>query len=166
VKVSFILHPYENTLPSISSPDGNARLNANRMLRAKKIMAYVAERIEVPPAQVAPPPTTTQSSVTNTDTEAPPSTETHSEPLSSAAPPTEPSSTESDLRPEEYLELLCQGQVVHPDTTLATLRVHVWRTGGDVVLYYRGNGRKKLRAAHPAAVPGEEESALGTGVVR
>lgn len=26
----------------------NARLNANRMLRAKKILAYVAERIETP----------------------------------------------------------------------------------------------------------------------
>ena len=32
-------------LPSIAA-DGNNRLNANRMLRAKKILAYVAERIE------------------------------------------------------------------------------------------------------------------------
>merc|ERR1712093_331348 len=47
VKVSFVLHPYDNQLPSIASNDGNARLNADRMLRAKKIMAYVAERIEV-----------------------------------------------------------------------------------------------------------------------
>lgn len=45
VKISFILEPWQNTLPSIAS-DGNNRLNANRMLRAKKIMAYVAERIE------------------------------------------------------------------------------------------------------------------------
>ncbi|ESZ94707.1 hypothetical protein SBOR_4901 [Sclerotinia borealis F-4128] len=46
VKVSFILQPYQDLLPSIAGPDGNARLNANRMLRVKKILAYVAERIE------------------------------------------------------------------------------------------------------------------------
>ena len=26
--------------------------------------------------------------------------------------------------------------------TLATLRAHVWKTGGDVLLLYRSNGRK------------------------
>lgn len=45
VKISFILEPWQGTLPSIAS-DGNNRLNANRMLRTKKILAYVAERIE------------------------------------------------------------------------------------------------------------------------
>ena len=64
VKVSFILEPYQGLLPSIAS-DGytplfvpsdkvvranigpsNNRLNANRMLRARKILSYVAERIE------------------------------------------------------------------------------------------------------------------------
>lgn len=34
-----MLHPYEDALPSIASPDGNSRLNANRMLRAKKVQA-------------------------------------------------------------------------------------------------------------------------------
>ena len=53
-KVSFILHPYEDLLPSIAPQDGNNRLNANRMLRAKKILAYVAERIETLPAQPDP----------------------------------------------------------------------------------------------------------------
>ena len=32
----------------------NSRLNANRMLRAKKILAYVAERIETPPEHPDP----------------------------------------------------------------------------------------------------------------
>ncbi|TGO61404.1 hypothetical protein BOTNAR_0129g00150 [Botryotinia narcissicola] len=54
VKVSFILQPYQDLLPSIAGPDGNARLNANRMLRVKKILAYVAERIE--PASEQPKP--------------------------------------------------------------------------------------------------------------
>jgi len=129
VKVSFVLHPYENLLPSIASADGNARLNANRMLRAKKILAYVAERIEAPPDPEHPDP-------------------------------------ENDmLKPEEYLELYCQSQRVDPNTTLATLRVHVWRTGGDVVLYYKSNGRKEIKMPHPADVPTKEESAEATGVV-
>ncbi|KOS18462.1 UBP9-binding protein bun107 [Escovopsis weberi] len=44
VKISFILHPMGD-LPPISA-DGNSRLNANRMLRVKKILAYIAERID------------------------------------------------------------------------------------------------------------------------
>lgn len=48
VKVSFVLHPWQDSLPSIATTDGNNRLNANRMLRVKKILAYVAERIEPP----------------------------------------------------------------------------------------------------------------------
>lgn len=131
MKVSFVLQPYENLLPSIASPDGNARLNANRMLRAKKIMAYVAERIEAPADPEHPDP------------------EGH-----------------DTLKPEEYLELYCQGQLVDPNTTLASLRVHVWRTGGDVVLYYKSNGKKTLRLPHPAEVPTKEESEEHTGVVR
>ena len=51
VKVSFVLEPFEKGgLPSIAT-DGNNRLNANRMLRAKKVLAYVAERIEPPPEE-------------------------------------------------------------------------------------------------------------------
>ncbi|RMZ88975.1 hypothetical protein DV736_g3796, partial [Chaetothyriales sp. CBS 134916] len=140
VKVSFILLPFENLLPSIASVDGNARLNANRMLRSKKILAYVAERIEAPPV----PPATTD----DTDTVPP------------AADPA------SDLKPEDYLELYCQGQKVDPNMTLATLRAHVWRTAGDVVLYYKSNGKKPLRLPHPADVPTSEESGETTGVGR
>ena len=55
-KISFVLEPWQpdgtvadadkyTPLPSIAA-DGNNRLNANRMLRAKKILTYVAERIE------------------------------------------------------------------------------------------------------------------------
>jgi|HubBroStandDraft_2_1064218.scaffolds.fasta_scaffold3114230_1 WD repeat-containing protein 48 len=29
--------------------------------------------------------------------------------------------------------------------TLATLRAHVWKGGADVMLYYKSNGRKKIR---------------------
>lgn len=94
------------------------------MLRAKKILAYVAEHLE------------------------------------------SPAELEDDLeglKPEDYLELYCHNQVsaahyivqtwtyetltaeiqlIPPLTTLATLRVHYWKNPGDVVLYYRSNGRK------------------------
>lgn len=115
-KVSFILTPHpDSKLPGIASADGNARLNANRMLRAKKVLGYVVERIEAPPDPNNPLPG-------------------------------------DDLRPEEYLELTCQGQIVPPNMTLATLRVHMWRTGGDVVLHYKENGKKEFKRAHPIDV--------------
>lgn len=47
VKVSFVLHPWPKSgLPALASADGNNRLNANKMLRVRKILAYVAERID------------------------------------------------------------------------------------------------------------------------
>ncbi|KAL8853259.1 MAG: hypothetical protein Q9221_001870 [Calogaya cf. arnoldii] len=101
-KVSFVLMPYQDLLPSIASADGNSRLNANRMLRAKKICAYVTERIEPQPERPDP----------------------HA------------------LKPEDYLELYCQDKLVPPNTTLATLRAYIWKTGGDVLLYYKSNGQK------------------------
>ncbi len=118
-KVSFVLLPYQDLLPSIASPDGyvplstpsyirswilnassNSRLNANRMLRAKKVLAYVAERIEPEPPDF------------------------------------------NIVKPEDYLELYCQDQLVAHNITLATLRAHVWKAGGDVILYYKSNGRR------------------------
>ncbi|CAL3962511.1 unnamed protein product [Diplocarpon coronariae] len=54
VKVSFVLQPWQDLLPSIAGPDGNSRLNANRMLRVKKILAYVAERVEAAPEEPDP----------------------------------------------------------------------------------------------------------------
>ncbi|KAL8769487.1 MAG: hypothetical protein Q9209_004548 [Squamulea sp. 1 TL-2023] len=122
-KVSFVLMPYQDLLPGIASTDGYSRLNANRMLRAKKICAYVAERIEPQPEHPNP----------------------------------------DALKPEEYLELYCQDKLVSPNTTLATLRAYVWKTGGDVLLYYKSNGRKpelgqRLTGESP------QESAVDEGV--
>lgn len=45
-KISFVLEPQQGSgLMSIAA-DGNNRLNANKLLRAKKILGYVADRIE------------------------------------------------------------------------------------------------------------------------
>ncbi|KAK5129332.1 hypothetical protein LTR08_003590 [Meristemomyces frigidus] len=113
VKISFVLEPWENALPSIAN-DGNNRLNANRMLRTKKILAYVAERIE------------------------PQQPEAESDP--------------NAMRPDEYLELWCQNQIVPVTMTLATIRSHLWRGGGDIILYYKANGKKEiLHAPQPTS---------------
>ncbi|SPO05299.1 related to WD repeat-containing protein 48 [Cephalotrichum gorgonifer] len=108
VKVSFVLLPYQDELPPLPSTDNNNRLNANRMLRVRKILAYVAERLDL--------------DYENPETVRP-----------------------GTLKPEEYLELYCNEQVLPNMMTLATLRAHVWKGGTDVVLHYRANGRKQLR---------------------
>ncbi|KAI2617399.1 WD40 repeat-like protein [Hypoxylon sp. NC1633] len=104
VKVSFVLHPWKDSLPSIATTDGNNRLNANRMLRVRKILAYIAERID---------------------------------PLHEEQEP-------GALKPEEYLELYCNDQLLPNTMSLATLRAHIWKGGNDVVLYYKANGRRDI----------------------
>ncbi|KAL2146121.1 hypothetical protein VTI28DRAFT_5214 [Corynascus sepedonium] len=117
VKISFVLLPWRDTLPHLApaagATDGNNRLNANRMLRVKKILAYVAERIDPPPEgeEVAKP---------------------------------------DALKPEEYLELYCNDQLLPIKMTLAALRTHVWRGGNDIILHYKANGRKEIPMKPPA----------------
>lgn len=129
VKVSFILHPWDNALPTLTATDGNNRLNANRMLRVKKILAYIAERID----------------------------------------PSWDESDEDSLKPEEYLELYCNDQLLPITMSLATLRAHVWKGGNDVVLHYKANGRKELpkelpKPAEQQLAASEPAEAVPTGV--
>ncbi|KUI73640.1 hypothetical protein VM1G_09491 [Cytospora mali] len=130
VKVSFVLHPWpESGLPSLASADGNNRLNANKMLRVKKILAYVAERID---------PTLEEQE-------------------------NNPEQNPDAMKPEEYLELYCNEQLLPIDMTLATLRAYIWKGGNDVVLYYKANGKKDIPLASPEqpAIPEPEASATG-----
>ncbi|KAM5382851.1 hypothetical protein ACJZ2D_002242 [Fusarium nematophilum] len=119
VKVSFVLYPVDDSLPAIAATDGNNRLNANRMLRVRKILAYIAERIEPPLEEPEP----------------------------------------DALKPEEYLELYCNDQLLTPVTTLATLRTHIWKGGNDIVLHYKTNGKKELRPFPPPEEPKPAEEA-------
>lgn len=131
------------------------------MLRARKILLYIVERIEEQPA---PPPTPlapsspTSASTTSPSTPHPTAVAAAatSSTTSSTTPtptPTTTTAATSDppaLRPEDYLELYCNNTPVPPTMTLATVRTHVWRGGGDVLLYYKANGRKEIKIA-PAA---------------
>ncbi|KAJ5279412.1 hypothetical protein N7478_004784 [Penicillium angulare] len=119
VKIAFVLKPFDESVPPVvkpevatasggpppPNPNNNSRLNANRMLRAKKVLAYVAERID----------------------------------------PQNAEDPEDGMPPEEYLELYCQKIYCPPNMTLATMRSHLWRTSGDMILHYRPNGKKEIR---------------------
>ena len=47
--------------------------------------------------------------------------------------------------------------------TLATIRTHVWRGGGDVLLYYKANGKKEIKHAPPAVPTSESDEANASG---
>ncbi|CAK7274826.1 hypothetical protein SEPCBS57363_006362 [Sporothrix epigloea] len=153
-KISFLLLPYRDELPSLATPDGSSRLNANRMLRVKKILAYVAEKLEPPapapaivsiPAAGVPtvPPVPEETETTDGD-------EIGAASKAITAVKAAESETES-LKPEEYLELYCNEQRLPHAMSLATVRAHIWKNSSDILLYYKSNGRKKLQTAAEVA---------------
>ena len=48
--------------------------------------------------------------------------------------------------------------------TLASIRAHVWRGSGDVVLYYKANGKKEIKHTPYAGLsPGAGSSGVSEG---
>ncbi|ORY94461.1 WD40-repeat-containing domain protein [Syncephalastrum racemosum] len=96
VKLTFALKPHPGSkLPEL--PGGpNNRLLANRVLRVRKLVQYVAEKLELPPDEV------------------------------------------------DELELLCGETVLANTMTLASIKQHIMKTGGDVILSYRYKVIKQL----------------------
>jgi WD repeat-containing protein 48 len=115
-----VLQPWQDLLPSIAGPDGNSRLNANRMLRVKKILAYVAERIEAAPEIPDPDALRPEDYL-----------ELYCYDQVSFHPPLGNTSDRAKKLPITM--------------SLATLRAHVWKGGADVMLYYKSNGRRPIR---------------------
>jgi WD repeat-containing protein 48 len=139
IKVSFILHPYQDSLPSIATVDGNNRLNANRMLRVKKILAYVAERIDPPADPEHPDPDALK-----------PEEYLELYCNEQVSPLLDFVRTEANADMRQLL----------PNTmSLATLRAHVWKGGNDIVLYYKANGRKVIPMP-PPPIPEESEEEI------
>lgn len=112
-KMSFQLFAYPDSgLPEL--PSGNNRLSANRMLRIRKLLGYVTEKLELDP----------------------------SNPRNAAARYLPPGVVASGggagaLKPEVWLEMWVGDKQLTPKTTLATIRNYYWKTGGDVILHYR-----------------------------
>ena len=50
--------------------------------------------------------------------------------------------------------------------TLASIRAHVWRGGGDVILHYKANGKKELKPfpQHPGLPFAVQQGALSSGL--
>lgn len=54
-------------------------------------------------------------------------------------------------------------QIVPPNMTLATIRSSMWRGGGDVLLYYKANGRKEIkRPVASSSMPFSPQSPAAT----
>lgn len=47
--------------------------------------------------------------------------------------------------------------------TLATIRNHIWRTSGDIILYYKSNGKKDLPMP---GLSGDEDKSQGGSYLR
>jgi len=186
-KVSFVLRPYhsqESTLETPGSgprrlgelPGGNPRLTAPRMLRVRKVIAHVVEKLALSPPKrtTAPISGSTPSNAPGQNDDSQPNSSSASlqsnlakgeEPHDNGNPsqsgtPIDSASTEvpvavamtkeqeeeeeeeeymrqQALRPENWLEILCNDQLLSPTMTLATIRAHFWKSGSDVVLTYR-----------------------------
>ncbi|CAG8445457.1 6484_t:CDS:10 [Ambispora gerdemannii] len=113
-KISFILRPHEGSELSELS-NGNVKLAAPRILRVRKMLIYVIERLE-------PSPTSTTNNSHN---------------ASADEAEREEEKKIRTLKPEMWVELLCQEQVLPPTMTLATIKAHIWKSGGDLVMTYR-----------------------------
>jgi WD repeat-containing protein 48 len=50
--------------------------------------------------------------------------------------------------------------------TLATIRTHLWRTSGDMILYYKTNGKKEIHPPPSLLGIDENHASLGDPHVR
>lgn len=47
--------------------------------------------------------------------------------------------------------------------TLATIRTHIWRSSGDMVLHYKANGKKEIRMPGPGQEDERDTQNAGAG---
>lgn len=128
------VHLLEAKLLTLSSA---ARLSAARILRVRKVIKFVYDKLELGNLKA-----TRSGSITSLN-------RTNVRRLSAtggtSSPPTRAMSIGGnsidgevyDERPEDVLELVCSDVVLPPLMTLAQLRQNVWQGMGDVVLHYR-----------------------------
>jgi len=112
----------------------STRLSASRELRARKICAFIYDKLELGPSRARTGSVVSQHSrITNLNLR---------RSVSGQAQTTTPQSsqivlnTDSDMASEDVIELLCGDSVVDPKITLATLKQY-YGAGGDMLLHYR-----------------------------
>ena len=59
--------------------------------------------------------------------------------------------TPPDVAPDELVEIVCNGEVLDPKMSLATVKEHVWKRGDDVQLQYRLREGVKMKAEEGVA---------------
>ncbi|GAA95727.1 hypothetical protein E5Q_02384 [Mixia osmundae IAM 14324] len=140
VKIPFVLMPYRDdeteSLPEL--PNGNARLSASRVLRVRKILNYISERLESPGTSGTTPGSIASGSLGSTQSSRVDLTKTSR--TSSEASRTQSGAEGNDgvqSQPHNGLEVLCSGKVVPYTATLGAVRAFFQKQPGDVVLYYR-----------------------------
>ncbi|ORX45759.1 WD40 repeat-like protein [Piromyces finnis] len=112
-KVNFVLKPYpKSDMPEF--PTGNNHLCANRMLRIRKVITYVVDKLNLSKTTLSKANRASSVSLSEINT-----------------------SNTGGIKAENWIEILCNEEVLDPSTTLATCKNHYSKTSGDVVLYYR-----------------------------
>lgn len=109
------------------------RLSASRVLRAKKILAFIFDKLELAPGRAR------QGSIVSIQSRIaaiPRKVSGQSGAGGASLPGGKPASIAAEHDPEDVLELLCGDAVVDPKITLATLK-HYYGSGGDMLLHYR-----------------------------
>ncbi|KAK4684516.1 WD repeat-containing protein 48, partial [Tremellales sp. Uapishka_1] len=126
VKLTFILEPAPGSGLK-EMPENTGRLSASRVLRAKKIMGFIVDRLELDPVKNGierPRANSTASQIRR----------------SSIVSSNGRGPVEDGTPPDEIVELICGDAVVSPTITLATLK-HYYGSGGDMTLLYRLKGK-------------------------
>ena len=109
----------------------STRLSASRILRARKIIAFIYDKLDLGSARRAGLAAAAGRLSALTKQRSPvPGQAT----IVESSEPLKPD--DSSTTPEETLELLCGNHVVDPTMTLATLKQY-YGSGGDMLLHYR-----------------------------
>lgn len=48
--------------------------------------------------------------------------------------------------------------------TLATIRTHIWRSSGDIILFYKANGKKEIQVPKPTKDSDEGNHEAGSNL--
>ncbi|KAJ5101740.1 hypothetical protein NUU61_003962 [Penicillium alfredii] len=138
VKIAFVLKPFDDSLPPVSKPEVYTTKHCWPSATYQRNQHLSTQR--------QPHASSKEDSCIRGRANRPPN------PDDSEAP---------TMPPEEYLELYCQKMFCPPNMTLATIRTHLWRTSGDMVLYYKANGKKEIPP--PRSTTNHDENHLTAG---
>ncbi|PAA61699.1 hypothetical protein BOX15_Mlig003646g2 [Macrostomum lignano] len=133
IKISFYLNPYPSSSVKSLRKD---RLSANDMLQIRKVAEHVVEmwRTESLPPGAPPPPLPYHQQ----QQQQPPPHSTNQAASSDAA-----TGDQQQKPAEELVEILINDTVLDPNMDLRTAKHFYWKSGGDLVLFFRRRDDRK-----------------------